>query len=91
MSEFIPGPWRAMGDGAIRTAAGTRVATVAIEDETPITREATALVIAIAPELHQLIADQITAMSVAPMSDMNYAGIDWMHRAQRVLAKAEPR
>lgn len=83
--SFAPGPWehvRAMGEDrgwdAI-VAVGEYVVCNAAREDAPL--------IAVAPELYALIADQIRAMNNGPMSDMNYAGINWMRRAQAAIAK----
>ena len=39
----------------------------------------------------RLLQDQVKAMNNGPMGDLNYAGIDWLHRVNRLLEDIEQR
>lgn len=102
MSKHTPGPWRysKQGDAIVADVP------VWEDTEERLLRECEyyggflvaesvhpknkALIMA-APEMYQLLKEQIEAYDNTPMSDLNYAGIDWIKRTREVLAKADGR
>lgn len=58
---------------------------------TPEEGKANAELMTAAPDMYELLKDQVECYNQMPMSDLNYAGIEWIHKAHKVLAKAEGR
>lgn len=97
-AKHTPGPW-AVDDGMYNpnplivaaSEAGPLTVAEVLDDVYPdvAAQLANARLIAAAPEMLDLIRRQVGAMGDGPMSDMNYAGINWLKDAREVLAKAE--
>lgn len=51
--------------------------------------EGDAKLIALAPEMLDLIRRQVEAMDCSPMGNLNFAGLDWIADAKNLLAKLE--
>lgn len=93
------GPWTPMrlnADGVVIRKGGWEINTPAYDvvagapGIAPIRNEDDARLIALAPNMLGLLKEQIEAMAKnTPMGDINYCGIDWMRRAQVVIATAE--
>lgn len=99
MGKHTPGPWKVdtdrqvagcNGDIAI-TSGQTTVAVAYARLGRPGETLANVHLIAAAPELYGLLKEQIECYDKMPMSDLNYAGIEWIKRARAAIAKAEGR
>jgi len=100
MSKYTPGPWKMTDVRKYRDEAFFEVssnasifwlAKVGAPDDDFEQAKANAHLIAAAPEMYELLKEQIECYNQMPMSDLNYAGIEWIRRARKVLAKAEGR
>lgn len=96
MGKHTPGPWKADGKQLWRVGKSyddpddPHVYLGEVADWCDQCK-ANLHLMAAAPEMYELLKEQIECYDKMPMSDLNYAGIEWIKRARAAIAKAEGR